>query len=83
MLHSFVLDPLLFAVYLSPISNVIIARSLHYHQWADNTLLCIALRSRADAIVQPVLQCVEDVSHWFLETGCFVTQLRQRQSCLA
>jgi len=65
-----VLGPLLFAMYISPVSNVIAAHSLRYHRYADDTQLYMAVRlSDDDDTFKPVSECVEDVSRWFLENG--------------
>ena len=62
-----VLDPLLFAMYISPISNVVTAHSLDHHQYADDTQLYMAVRPSADVTFTAVSECVEDVARWFLE----------------
>jgi len=64
-----VLGTLLFAMYISPISNVVTAHSLGHHQYADDTQLYMAVRPSADVTFTAVSQCVEDVARWFLENG--------------
>jgi len=51
-----VFGPLLFALYISPVDNVVSAHRLHLQQYADNSPL-------------EASQCVSDVSSWFLENG--------------
>jgi hypothetical protein len=63
-----VLGPLLFAMYITPIGNIVAAHRLHYHQYADDTQLYMTLRPGIDTI-DTVSQCVADVSRWFLENG--------------
>jgi len=64
-----VLGPLLFAMYISPISNVVTAHSLDHRQYADDTQLYMAVRPSADVTFTAVSECVEDVARWFLENG--------------
>jgi len=42
-----VLRPLLFAMYISPMSNVVAAHGLCYHQYADDTQLYMSVRPRS------------------------------------
>jgi len=63
-----VLGPLLFAMYILPISNVVAAHSLRYHQYADDTRYT-TVRHCAAANFKQVSTCVEDVARWFLENG--------------
>jgi len=62
-----VLGPLLFAMYISPVGNVVAAHSLLYHQYADDTQLYMSVRPNADGIFTAISRCVEDVARWFLE----------------
>jgi len=64
-----VLGPLLFAMYISPVGNVVAAHSLRYHQYADDTQLYMAVRPSTDTTFQSLSRCVEDVARWFLENG--------------
>ena len=65
-----VLGPFLFAMYILPVGNVIAAHSLHYHQYAGDTQLYMAIRPSDDDTFKPVSKCVEDVSsRWFLKNG--------------
>jgi len=59
-------SPLLFAMYILPISNVVTAHSLDHHQYADDTQLYMTVRPSAFTAVS---ECVEDVARWFLENG--------------
>jgi len=52
-----VLGPLLFTMYISPISNVITAHSLDHHQYGDDTYLYMAVRLSADVTFTAVLVC--------------------------
>ena len=56
------LGPLLFAMYISPIS-------LDHRQYADDTQLYMGVRPSANVTFTPVSGCAEDVACWFLENG--------------
>jgi len=63
-----VFGPLLLAMYISPMSNVVAAHSLCYHQYADDTQLYMSVRPRS--VTDPfrtLSLCVDDVCLWFLQ----------------
>jgi len=64
-----VLGPLLFALYIFPVDNVVSAHCLHLHQYADNTHLYMAVRPADNSPLEAASHCVSDVSRWFLENG--------------
>ena len=64
-----VLGPLLFAMYISPISNIVTAHRLRYQQYADDTQLYMALRPGTGSTFDALSRCVDDVYRWFLENG--------------
>ncbi len=69
-----VLGPLLFAMYISPIGNIVAAHSLRYHQYADDTQLYMALEPSDDCTFNALSRCVNDVNRWFLENGMLLNQ---------
>jgi len=77
--HGSVLGPLLFAMYVSPMSNVVTARSLRNHQYADDTqharpLELVLMR------ISSQFQCTLKTSlagSW--KTGCFSTRPKRKQ----
>ena len=64
-----VFGPLLFALYISPVDNVVSAHRLHLHQYADDTQLYTAVRPADNSPLEAASQRVSDVSRWFLENG--------------
>jgi len=65
-----VLGPLLFAIYCSPIANVIAHHGVQYHQYADDTQLHLAMRADNTPAGLPVLaECTTDVRQWYLQNG--------------
>jgi len=62
---GFVLGPILFAVV-----DIIKSHSVHYHQYADDTQLHIAMRTvNTDARLSILADCIMDVKHWYLLNG--------------
>jgi len=61
------LGPLLFAIYISPISNIIAARDLCYHQYAETLSCTCPFDLAVPQIHSGHSHCVDDVCRWFLE----------------
>ena len=65
-----VLGPLLFAVYCSPVADVIAEHGVKYHQYADNTQLQLPMHTDNTADGLTVLAaCTADVRQWYLQNG--------------
>ena len=65
-----VLGPLLFAVYCSPVADVISEHGISYHQYADDTQLRLSLCADNTAEGLAVLAtCTADVRQWYLRNG--------------
>jgi len=65
-----VLGPLLFAVYCSPIADVIAHHGVQYHQYADDTQLHLAMRAdNTPARLSVLAECTTDVRRWYLQNG--------------
>jgi len=62
-----VLGPLLFAVYCSPVADVITSHGVRHHQYADDTQLHLAMR--ADNTASILTACTADVKLWFMQNG--------------
>ena len=64
-----VLGPILFAVYCSPVGDIIAQHGVQYHQYADDTQLHLAMRADlcAEATGLSVLAaCTSDVRLWYM-----------------
>ena len=69
-LQSTALGPLLFAVYCSPIADVIAHQGVQYHQYADDTQLHLAMRAdNTPAELSVLAECTTDVRQWYLQNG--------------
>jgi len=65
-----VLGPILFAVYCSPVGDVIDGHGVQYHQYADDTQLHLAMRADNTAAGLSVLAaCTSDVRLWYMQNG--------------
>ena len=64
-----ILGPLLFAMYVSPIGQVVDAFVIQHHQYADDLMLYCALTNRVTASqlddLSPLVRCSDAVSLWF------------------
>ena len=78
-----VLGPLLFAVYCSPVADVIASHGVRCHQYADDTLLHLAMRVDNTAAGLSILAaCTTDVKQWYNYAEWTPTESRQVRSAL-
>jgi len=65
-----VLGPLLFAVYCSPVADVIASHGVRCHQYADDTQLHLVMRVDNTAAGLSILAaCTTDVKQWYMQNG--------------
>jgi len=65
-----VLGPLLFAVYCSPVGDIIFSHGVKYHQYADDTQLRLSMHADNTAEGLAVLAaCTTDVRQWYMQNG--------------
>jgi len=65
-----VLGPILFAVYTSPVAEVIASHGVQYHQYADDTQLRLAMRAdntSAGLSVLAACRPTADVRQWYIQ----------------
>jgi len=67
--HGSVLGPL-FAVYCSPVADVIASHGVQYHQYTDDTQLRLAMQADNTSDGLSVLAaCTTDVRQWYMQNG--------------
>lgn len=64
-----VLGPLLFSLYVAPVSDVIAAHGISVHQYADDIQTYISLYPQDMDDLSQLADCTADVSRWFLESS--------------
>ena len=63
-----VLGPILFALYVAPVGDIISAYSIQHHQYAGDTQLFFALKAATiDSDIHLLESCSQAVKKWFLE----------------
>jgi len=68
--HGSSLDPLLFSLYIAPLSSVIRSFGLSHHQYADNSQIYVsALKTELAAKVDTLERCTAGVHSWLLHNG--------------
>ena len=82
-----ILGPLLFAMHVSPIGQVVDAFGIQHHQYADDLMLYCALTTSQLDDLSPLVHCSDAISLWFHQnaillnpgkTGAVLFATRQR-----
>jgi hypothetical protein len=65
-----VLGPILFTLFITPVTNVITSHGVSFHQFADDTQLFISVDPKSPNISLDTLNiCSQDVLNWFTHNG--------------
>ena len=64
-----VLGPILFSAFVSPISRIMEAHGIKYHQYANDTQLYTEVRSLDSTQMEALSKCVSALTFWFLDNG--------------
>ena len=64
-----VLGPLLFSLYVAPVSNIAVAHHVSIHQYADDIQTYIAIQPQCPDSLSQLVNYTGNISHWFLENG--------------
>lgn len=67
-----VLGPFMFAMFVSPIDNVLGSSGAKYHQYADDTQLYIDVQPTSWLRFNDITRCADNVTSWFLENGLLI-----------
>ena len=67
--HVSVLGPLLFSLYVVPVSNIAVAHHVSIHQDADDVQTYIAIQPQCPDSLSQLVNCTDGITRWFLETG--------------
>jgi len=59
-----ILSPLLFALYLLPLSSVFREHSISFHFYADDSQIYLPLAQKNAHSVQPLIDCLNDIKAW-------------------
>jgi len=63
------LGPLLFSLYVAPVSKIAVAHHVSIQQYADDIQTYIAIQPQCPDSLSQLVNCTDDITHWFLENG--------------
>ena len=64
-----VLGPLLFSLYVAPVSNFAAAHHASVHQYVDDIQMYIAFQPQCLDSLSQLITCTDYVTRWFIENG--------------
>lgn len=59
-----ILGPLLFSIYMLPLSQIITTYNINYHNYADDTQLYISMSPGDVEPIQTLNKCIEQINNW-------------------
>ena len=59
-----ILGPLLFSLYMLPLSTIIRKHNIKYHSYADDTQLYMALSPNDQRSIDSLVNCISDLNQW-------------------
>ncbi len=65
-LHS-ILAPLLFSLYMLPLSQIMRKNQIAYHSYADDTQIYLALSPNDYSPIDSLCQCIDEINSWMCQ----------------
>uniref|UniRef100_A0A3B1J046 Reverse transcriptase domain-containing protein n=1 Tax=Astyanax mexicanus TaxID=7994 RepID=A0A3B1J046_ASTMX len=59
-----ILAPLLFSLYLLPLSSILRKHGISFHCYADDCQIYVPLKKKDKCSIEPLLKCLEDIKAW-------------------
>jgi len=59
----------MFSPYVAPVRDIAAANHVSIHQYADDIQTYIAIQPQCLDILSQLVNCTDDIAHWFLENG--------------
>jgi len=69
MMMMMMLGPLLFSLYVAPVSDIAAADHVSIQQYADDIQTYIAIQPQCLDILSQLINCTDDITNWFLQNG--------------
>uniref|UniRef100_A0A8C1P678 Reverse transcriptase domain-containing protein n=1 Tax=Cyprinus carpio TaxID=7962 RepID=A0A8C1P678_CYPCA len=62
-----ILAPLLFSLYMLPLSQIMIKNQIAYHSYADDTQIYLALSPNDYSPIDSLCQCIDEINSWMCQ----------------
>ncbi len=65
--QGLILAPLLFSLYMLPLSQIIRKNQIAYHNYADDTQIYLALSPNDSSPIDSLCQCIDEINSWMCQ----------------
>ncbi len=62
-----ILAPLLFSLYMLPLSQIMRKNQIAYHSYADDTQIYLALSPNDYSPIESLCQCIDEINSWMCQ----------------